>query len=99
MTNHVIQPLETVTVWQEDNPIIPAVASNVVVTNNGNTKLEIVSYWAPPSQDYYPDTTYWAEPNETVLVKAPPNSLYYYRINVTNSSDSDVGAAVANNSD
>ena len=93
-TNYVIQPLETVTVWDDAEPIIPTVSKSVIVTNNGETKLEVVNYWAPPSHVFYPDTTYWVEPNDTIIVQAPERSFYYYRVNVTNSDDTKVGAAI-----
>lgn len=93
-TNYVIKPLDTVIVWDDAEPIIPTVTKSVIVTNNGNTKLEIVSYWAPPSQIYYPIETYWADPYETVLIQAPQQSFYYYRVNVTNSDNSSTGGAI-----
>ncbi|MBG2836131.1 hypothetical protein [Proteus terrae] len=43
---------------------------------------------------FYPDTTYWVEPNDTIIVQAPQRLFYYYRVNVTNSDDTKVGAAI-----
>ncbi len=91
---YVIKPLDTVTVWDDANPIIPTVTKSVVITNNGNTELEVVNYWAPPSHVFYPDSTYWVKQNETVLVPAPQNSFYYYRVNVTNTSPNIEGGAI-----
>lgn len=93
-TNYTIKPKETVTVWDDAEPIIPTVTKSVIVTNNGITKLEIINYWAPPSHIFYPDQTFWAESGETVMVPAPQNSFYYYRVNITNTDSVNVGAAI-----
>jgi len=93
-TEYLIKPLETVTVWDDAEPIIPTVTKNVIITNNSSIELEIVNYWAPPSHIYYPDIKYWLAPYKSVLVPAPQHSFYYYRVNITNLDKCTLGSAI-----
>lgn len=93
-TTYTIQPLQSEVVDDESNPIIPVVAKGVFVTNSGNTELEIVSYWAPPSHIFYPIYTYNIAPGDTIYVAPTSSSFYYYRVVVTNKSDKINGCAL-----
>ncbi|EGT0664403.1 hypothetical protein PXH22_004022 [Salmonella enterica] len=93
-STYVIEPSETVCVYETSTPILPETANNIVITNNGETTLKVMSYWAPPSGVWEELKEYTVPPYDTILVDSTDSVFYYYEVTVTNLSKNITGGAL-----
>ncbi|CAQ83720.1 MULTISPECIES: hypothetical protein [Photorhabdus] len=82
-----IGPLQTIEIYSEGNIVLPDNVPAAIIKNNSTTLIRAISYWAPMIGDYNLYSNVDVYPGEVKILARPQNSIYRYRIVVSNLSD------------
>ncbi|MGS0626272.1 MULTISPECIES: hypothetical protein [Photorhabdus] len=84
-----ITPNQTVEIYNKGNIFIPFIHNDAIIKNNGPAPVRLINYWAPPSGNYNQYISIDILPGETRTLSAPPNLIYYYKVEAINLSNNE----------